>query len=233
MDAAELCRVLLVGSVAAADVPELGQPETRDEVRRRLGEAGCELVYSPASERWLARLDGAVPALEGHDPVLALGTAELAVLATCWLHLRFLPEEARSTGAPPRGSPDPSGSTGAPPRGSPDPSGPGDGQPEPDQDWLDPDDLAELLGARLDGGLPGVLERLGRAGYLTLREGRVEAGPLLDTLDEPAAAEQARALLARHQRLTHLRRRAAELDGGDTRNGNGNGDGGAQGDAAD
>jgi hypothetical protein len=60
-----------------------------------------------------------------------------------------------------------------------------------------------------------VLERLGRAGYLTLREGRVEAGPLLDTLDEPGAAEQARALLARHQRLTHLRRRAAELDGGE------------------
>jgi hypothetical protein len=143
MDATELCRVLLVGSVATADVPELGEPETRDEVRRRLGEAGCELVYSSASERWLARLDGAVPALEGHDPVLALGTAELAVLATCWLHLRFLPGEARS----------------------------GDSQPEPDQDWLDPDDLSELLGARLDGGLPGVLERLGRAGYLTLREG--------------------------------------------------------------
>jgi hypothetical protein len=199
MDAIELCRVLLVGSVAAADVPELGEPETRDEVRRRLGEAGCELVYSPASERWLARLDGAVPALEGHDPVLALGTAELAVLATCWLHLRFLPAEARSTGAPLRGSPDPSG------------AGAGAG----DQDWLDPDDLAELLGARLDGGLPGVLERLGRAGYLTLREGRVEAGPLLDTLDEPGAAEQARALLARHQRLVHLRRRAAELDGGE------------------
>jgi hypothetical protein len=198
MDATELCRVLLVGSVAAADVPELGEPETRDEVRRRLGEAGCELVYSPASERWLARLDGAVPALEGHDPVLALGTAELAVLATCWLHLRFLPAEARSTGAPLRGSPDPSG------------AGAGAG----DQDWLDPDDLAELLGARLDGGLPSVLERLGRAGYLTLREGRVEAGPLLDTLDEPGAAEQARALLARHQRLVHLRRRAAELDGG-------------------
>ena len=88
--------MLLVGSVAAADVPELGEPETRDEVRRRLGEAGCELVYSPASERWLARLDGPVPELEGHDPVLSLGTAELAVLATCWLHLRFLPGETRS-----------------------------------------------------------------------------------------------------------------------------------------
>jgi len=194
--------VLLVGSVAAADVPELGEPETRDEVRRRLAEAGCELVYSSASERWLARLDGPVPELEGHDPVLALGTAELAVLATCWLHLRFLPEEARSR------------STGEPLRGSPDPSGGSDGAP-PDPDWLDPDDLAELLGARLDGtGLPSVLERLAKAGYLTLREGRVEAGPLLDTLDEPDAADQARALLARHQRLAHLRRRAAELDGG-------------------
>jgi hypothetical protein len=177
--------VLLVGSVAAVDVPELGEPETRDEVRRRLGEAGCELVYSAASERWLARLDGPVPELEGHHPVLALGTPELAVLATCWLHLRFLPGEE---------------------------AGSGDGRA--DQGWLDPDDLAELLGARLDGtGLPGVMERLATAGYLTLREGRVEAGPLLDTLDEPGATDQARALVARHQRLAHLRRRAAELDG--------------------
>jgi len=188
--------VLLVGSVAAVDVPELGETETRDEVRRRLAEAGCELVYSASSERWLARLDGPVPVLEGHDPVLALATAELAVLATCWLHLRFLPGEARDR---PTGGP----------AGGPD----GD---QPDRDWLDPDDLAELLGARLDGtGLPGVLERLAKAGYLTLREGRVEAGPLLDTLDEPGAAEQARALVARHQRLAHLRRRAAELDGTD------------------
>ena len=179
--------MLLVGSVAAADVPELGEPETRDEVRRRLGEAGCELVYSPASERWLARLEAPVPALEGHDPVLALGTAELAVLAACWLHLRFLPGER-------------AGAEGSP--------------AEAGQDWVDPDDLTELLGARLNGsGLPSVLERLARAGYLTLREGRVEAGSLLDTLDDPAAGDQARSLLARHQRLAHLRRRAAELDG--------------------
>jgi hypothetical protein len=173
--------------VAAADLPELGEPETRDEVRRRLAEAGCELVYSSASERWVARLDGPMPELEGHDPVLALGTAELAVLATCWLHLRFLPGERDTAGDAP-----------------------------PDPDWLDPGDLAELLGARLDGtGLPSVLERLAKAGYLTLREGRVEAGPLLDTLDQPGAADQARALLNRHQRLAHLRRRAAELDRGD------------------
>jgi hypothetical protein len=184
--------VLLVGSVAAADVPELGEPETREDVRRRLGEAGCELVYSAASERWLARLAAPLPALEGHQPVLALDTPELAVLATCWLHLRFLPGQAGSAPGP---------------------------------DWLDPDDLVELLGARLNGGLPGVVERLVRAGYLTLREGRVEAGPLLDTLDEPGAADQARALLARHQRLAHLRQRAAELDGDD--------EGGSRDDATD
>jgi hypothetical protein len=185
----ELCRVLLVGSVAAADVPELGEPETREEVRRRLAEAGCELAYSPRWERWLARLGGPLPRLPGHDPVLALGDAELAVLATCWLHLRFLPQERARAG---------------------------DGEPDQQEaSWLDPDDLAELLGARLAGaGLPAVLERLARAGYLILREGRVEAGPLLDTLDEPEAAERARALVARHQRLAHLRRRAAELDGG-------------------
>jgi hypothetical protein len=197
--------VLLVGSVAAADVPELGEPETRDEVRRRLGEAGCELVYSAASERWLARLDGPVPELEGHHPVLALGTPELAVLATCWLHLRFLPGEE---------------------------AGSGDGRA--DQGWLDPGDLAELLGARLDGtGLPGVMERLATAGYLTLREGRVEAGPLLDTLDEPGAADQARALVARHQRLAHLRRRAAELDGNGGTSGSDGSDGGDGSDGSD
>jgi hypothetical protein len=197
--------VLLVGSVAAADVPELGEPETRDEVRRRLGEAGCELVYSAASERWLARLDGPVPELEGHHPVLALGTPELAVLATCWLHLRFLPGEE---------------------------AGSGDGRA--DQGWLDPGDLAELLGARLDGtGLPGVMERLATAGYLTLREGRVEAGPLLDTLDEPGAADQARALVARHQRLAHLRRRAAELDGNGGTSGSDSSDSGDGSDGGD
>ena len=187
MNAAELCRVLLVGSVAAADVPELGEPETREEVRRRLADAGCELAYAPRSERWLARLDGPLPQLDGHEPVLTVGTAELAVLATCWLHLRFLPEERARSGETP--------------------------DDQPATSFIDPGDLAELLGARLGGvALPGVLERLGRAGYLTLREGQVEAGPLLDTLDEPGAVEQARALVARHQRLAHLRQRAADLD---------------------
>jgi hypothetical protein len=181
---AELCRVLLVGPVAAVDVPELADEATREEVRRRLAEAGCELAYAAGSERWLVRPGGPLPPLGGHDPVITPGPDELAVLATCWLHLRFLPSERARAGEP----------------------------PEAGEPWLDPDDLAELLGARLDGdGLAGALDRLCRTGYLGRREGRLYAGPLLDSLDEPAAAERARALLGRHQRLASLRRRAAEL----------------------
>jgi hypothetical protein len=77
--------------------------------------------------------------------------------------------------------------------------------------------LQQRSGGALDvptGTLYPALRRLERAGYLTLREGRVEAGALLDTLDEPRAAEAARALVGRHQRLAHLRRRAAELTNG-------------------
>jgi hypothetical protein len=184
VNATELCRLLLVGPVAATDVPELADEATREDVRRRLADAGCELAYAPGDERWLVRPSGPLPPLGGHDPVIAPGADELAVLATCWLHLRFLPEERARAGEPALG-----------------------GEP-----WLDPDDLAELLGARLDGhGMAGALERLCRTGYLTRREGRLYAGPLLDSLDEPAAAEQARALLGRHQRLAGLRLRAAEL----------------------
>jgi len=48
-----------------------------------------------------------------------------------------------------------------------------------------------------------------QAGYLTLREGQLFAGPLLETFDDREAADEVRELLARNQRLTHLRDRAA------------------------
>jgi hypothetical protein len=185
VNAAELCRALLAGPLPAADAPELADEATRQEVGRRLGEVGCELAYAAGEERWLVRPGGPLPPLPGHRPLLALDTGALAVLAACWLHLRFLPARQAAPGEPP----DPPGG-------------------------LDPDDLAELLGARLDGdGLAGALERLCRLGYLRREDGRLLAGPLLDSLDEPAAADQASALLGRHQRLAGLRRRAAELAG--------------------
>jgi hypothetical protein len=186
---AELCGVLLVGSVAAGEVPELSGDETLAEVRRRLAEAGCELAYAAESDRWVARLAGPLPELESHQPVLRLDQAELAVLAACWLHLRFLPAElARAAG------------TGREP---------GEGAPGA---GLDLDDLVGEFRGRLDREqVAELVDRLERNGFLVGREGRYLAGPLLATLEDASAGEQARALLTRHGRLGHLRRRAVEL----------------------
>jgi hypothetical protein len=180
VNALELCRVLLAGSVPAAEVPELTDEEIRADVARRLAGAGCGLHYAPGSDRWVAILEGPVPVLEEHARVVDLGPADLTVLAACWLHLRFLPSERAPSG---------------------------------DGPWLDPDDLGIMLGGRLGGGgdLPTTLERLCQAGYLTLREGQVFAGPLLETFDDQGARDRAKELLARNQRLTHLRQRAAEI----------------------
>ena len=187
MNTIELCRVLLAGSVPAAEVPELTDEDIHGEVRQRLIEAGCELAYAPRSDRWVATLGGPLPRLEDHAAVIDLGPAELAVLAACWLHLRFLEaERARQSGGV-----DPAA------RGEP---------------WLDPDDLGIMLGGRLGGrDLGDVLVLLCQAGYLTLREGQLFAGPLLETFDDREAADEVRELLARNQRLTHLRERAAEF----------------------
>jgi hypothetical protein len=62
-----------------------------------------------------------------------------------------------------------------------------------------------------------VLVLLCQAGYLALREGQLFAGPLLETFDDQEASEQVRELLARNQRLTHLRERAAAINAGDDR----------------
>ena len=192
MNTIELCRVLLAGSVPAAEVPELTDEEARNDVRRRLAEAGCELAYAARSDRWVATLGGPLPRLEDHAAVIDLGPGELAVLAACWLHLRFLDAERARQG----GSAD------------------SDGQEE---SWLDPDDLGIMLGGKLGGrDLGDVLVLLCQAGYLELREGQLFAGPLLETFDDQEASEQVRELLARNQRLTHLRERAAAIQtGGD------------------
>ncbi len=187
MNTIELCRVLLAGSVPAAEVPELTDEEIRNEVRRRLAEAGCELAYALRSDRWVATLGGSLPRLEDHAAVIDLGPAELAVLAACWLHLRFLEAERVRQ----------SGGVDVAGRGEP---------------WLDPDDLGIMLGGRLGGrDLGDVLVLLCQAGYLSLREGQLFAGPLLETFDDQQAADEVRELLARNQRLTHLRDRAAEF----------------------
>lgn len=197
MTVAEICRLLLSGSIDAADVPELHDEDTRRDVRDRLAGAGCDLAYSQATGRWVARLDGPLPTVEGHDPILALHAAELAMLAACWLHLRFLPLERAKLAVP------------------------DDEQlVEAAEDGEPSVEVADLL-AQFHGKLNRtyldniVLGRLKNAGFLRQHAGRIYAGPLLDTLDEVAATERARVLLARHQRLAYLARRADALLGED------------------
>lgn len=186
MSPAELCRVLLAGSVPAVEVPELADEEIRGQVRQRLAEVGCTLAYAPRSDRWVVSLDEPLPELEDHAVALRLGETELAVLAACWLQLCFLPAEQ---GLQPVAADD-------------------EGEP-----WVDHDDLVGQLSDRLGtAALDAAIERLCQAGYLLPREGQLFAGPLLETLDERGAHEEARALLVRHQRLMRLRRRAAELE---------------------
>ena len=190
MTPVELCRTLLVGPVAAVEVPELADDAVLEDVRRRLADVGCELAYAPSADRWIARLSGSLPRLDEHEPVLRLGEAELALLAACWLHLRFLPLE-RSRLVVDSGIID---------------------LGQASEPWLDPEDLVEQLAGRLDRErVYQLLEQLRRTGFLALREGRLYAGPLLDAMQDAAAAEQARVLLTRHQRRGYLRRRAAEL----------------------
>jgi hypothetical protein len=193
MTPVEVCRLLLMGSVAAAEVPELRDEEVQAEVRRRLAEVGCELTYARSFERWVARLAGPVPALEDHDTTVRLNVADLAVLAACWLHLRFLPGERIRLPV------------------SDDEHLIALDEQEPS---LDPDDLARQFDGQLQKSYvqKTALGNLKRAGFLVQRDGRLFAGPLLDTIDEVTAAERARILLARHQRIAYLKRRAIELD---------------------
>ncbi|MBI4538729.1 MAG: hypothetical protein HY704_04360 [Gemmatimonadetes bacterium] len=192
MNALEICRLLVTGSVDAADLPELADEEMREDIRQRLAGAGCTLAYSEATGRWVARLDGPLPAVESHDPVLRLHAAEQAMLAACWLHLRLLPlERARVAAAD-------------------------DGQliaTDNDEPSVDVEDLlAQFHGKLKKGYLDMVLGRLKNAGFVRQRAGRLYAGPLLDTIDEVVAGERARVLLARHQRLSYLKRRAEQIE---------------------
>jgi hypothetical protein len=53
--------------------------------------------------------------------------------------------------------------------------------------------------------------KLKRGRFLLQREGKLSAGPMMDTIDEVRATEQARRLMLRHQRLARLQRQGEEL----------------------
>jgi hypothetical protein len=187
MTPVEICRTVLTGVVQAAALPELGDDDVRHEVAARLEEVGCELAYSPAFDCWMARLAGPLPNIDGVDSANPLNAADLAVLAACWLHLRFLPaentrllpveeDEATLFGLPPMS----------------------------ETTSIELDDLAQQFPTLPPRNVVISVGKLRRLRYLDQREGQLYAGPLLDSLDDVRAVEQARRMLLRHQRLRYL-----------------------------
>ncbi|MEU3456883.1 hypothetical protein ABZ671_25270 [Micromonospora sp. NPDC006766] len=187
MTPVEICRTVLAGITPAAAVPELGDDDVRREVSVRLQNAGCELAYSPVFDCWTARFAGPFPDIDAVDSAHPLNSADLAVLAACWLHLRFLPAE--NTRLLPA-------------------DGEGDAlfalPPAAESGSIEFSDLAQQFPTLPPRNVGISVGKLRRLRYLDQREGRVFAGPLLDSLDDLQAAEQARRLLLRHQRMRHL-----------------------------
>jgi hypothetical protein len=177
----EICGALLAAIVHADTVPELRDDDVRTEVTIRLSEVGCELVYSHHHASWTARLAGPLPDVSLSDSPQALDAKDMAVLAACWLHLRFLPMENSRLPLDEDGL-----------------------FPDDDQPVETPLDQAELVSsiqALSPTTINIALGNLKRTRFLVQRAGQLFAGPMLDALDEVRATEQARRLMLRHQRL--------------------------------
>lgn len=191
MKVTDLCRLLLCGQVSASAVPELGDPDIRAEVEQQLAVVGVGLRYAEADRCWVALVDEPLPDEVGLTPIQALNETERAIAAATWLHLVFLPAERRAAATL-------------------------DGLSLPDEPTerasIDPDDLYGQFAHRMRRQYFDIVTgKLKRLGFLRLRDGRLEAGPVLTVLGgEPSIAE-ARRVVAVHKRFLLLRRQAAEI----------------------
>jgi hypothetical protein len=181
----EICRALLAGVVSAEHLPELGDDEVRQEVQYRLGQAGCDLVYSRHFDSWTASFTRGAPEAAVIDSPTALDSLDLAVLAVCWLQLRFLPAENS------RLSVDDDALFAA---------------EESLEIPLEESEVASSIPAVSRTRVTISVGKLKRARFLLQREGKLLAGPMMDMIDDVRATEQARRLILRHQRLARLQR---------------------------
>lgn len=189
MTPVEICRVLLAGIVSAEHLPELGDDDVRQEVRYRLGQTGCDLVYSRHFDSWTASFTGGAPDAAIVDSPTLLNSTDLAVLAVCWLHLRFLPAENSRLPV----DTDALFAT-----------------EEPQEIPLGEPEVADSMQALSKKTVGISVGKLKKARFLLQRDGKLSAGPMMDTIDEVRATEQARRLMLRHQRLARLQRQGQE-----------------------
>ncbi len=191
MTPVEICTAVLGGIVPAASLPELSDDDVQQEVRYRLSQVGCDLVYSRNFRSWTARFTRGTPDIDAMDAPNSLNSADLAVLAVCWLHLRFLPAENSRISA------DDEEALFAAERG-------------PHEVPLDESEIAAQIPALPRNSIKISLGKLKNTRFLSQREGRLFAGPLMDAIDEVRAAEQARRLMLRHLRMQRTSRQQPE-----------------------
>jgi hypothetical protein len=191
MTVEEICRLLSTGWVESRDVPELMDDDVRADVARRGEAVGQRLYYSEVTDHYGFVLAGELPEAPSHRPAVRLDRSHRAVIAACWMHLRWLPAERQRVGAE---------------------SGPQAVGPE--EPCLTIDELAlQFRGQLTKGHIEWKLvPHLKHTGYLVQREKKLYGGPMLDSLDELKATELAREYMARYKRMAHLKRRAEAID---------------------
>ena len=199
MTPVEICRALLSANVPYEAVPDLRDEDVRQEVKERLAQVGCELIYSTSGSCWIARSSGPAPDVDGLDSPIALNAMDLAVLALCWLNLRFLPAENSSDTMALDETALFSDLSTAP------------------EVPLTRSDIRGQLPALSRKSIAIAVGRLKNARFLVEREEQLFAGPMMDAIDEVRAAEQARRMLLRHERLRRVRAMAEEKEGTGTR----------------
>ena len=185
----EICRLLSTGFVESRDVPELDDIATRAEVQRRAEAVGQRLFYSPNSDAYGFVMAGELPDAPTHRPAVRLDRSHRAVIAVCWMHLRWLPaERARQVE--------------------------GNGHSPVPEASITIDDLAyQFKGQMTKSHLEQkIVPHLKHTGFLEARDHRLYAGPMLDSLDQLKATELAREGMLKYKRLSHLKQRAEELE---------------------
>jgi hypothetical protein len=172
--------LLVCGNLQRAAWRELEQEEFSDKVRTLLAAVDLELVA--ADGRWVARPRNTGEE-DGFEPTFHLHAVEMAMVASLYLHLRYLPAQASA------------------PKGTEEPS--------VDLDDL----LRPFAGTYTKRYLEQiVLGHLKKAGFCDQRDHRYFAGPYLAALDAVTANERAKAALDGFLLRRFLRERAAELE---------------------
>lgn len=178
----ETAALLVAGTLDRPLWPELDDEDFAREVRERL--AAVELELIGAGGKWLARARHAPSEdTDGFDPIFALNSIELAVVAALYLHLRYLPRQPGGSGTEEA----PSVAVEEVLRAFPSYSG---------------RYISQI-----------VLGHLRNAGFVRRENDRLFAGPYLAALNEIEADERAQTALGSFQLRRYLRRRAEELEG--------------------